>query len=79
VTLPATTGPHLEITPSPDDYDQLCRDLAALRAAGAPSNTAAVIEAVHLVAGWEYNSGEESKDSSPTSGRYLTPPDRQQE
>jgi hypothetical protein len=40
-------GPVIEITPSPDEYNQLVRDLARLREYGAPSNTAAVVAAVH--------------------------------
>ena len=40
-------NPRIEITPSVAQYEQLCRDLAALREAGAPSNTAAIIGAVH--------------------------------
>jgi hypothetical protein len=43
-------GPVIEITPSPDEYDQLIRDLARLRKHGAPSNTAAVVAAVHAAA-----------------------------
>lgn len=39
-------NPRIEITPSPAQYRQLCRDLAALRAQGAASNTAAILEAV---------------------------------
>jgi hypothetical protein len=39
--------PIIEITPSPEQYRQLCCDLETLRAAGAESNTAAVIDAVH--------------------------------
>lgn len=39
--------PCIEITPTPAEYEQLCRDLAALREAGATSNTAAILQAVH--------------------------------
>lgn len=39
-------NPCIEITPTPEQYVQLCRDLAKLRSLGAPSNTAAIIEAV---------------------------------
>jgi hypothetical protein len=46
----ALANPCIEITPSPEQYEQLCRDLAALRGAGASSNTAAVISAVHEAA-----------------------------
>jgi hypothetical protein len=44
-------NPCIEITPTPLEYKQLCRDLAALRAAGAISNTAAVLNAVRDAAG----------------------------
>lgn len=42
--------PHLEITPSPAEYEELCRDLGKLRKLGAPSNTAAILAAVHAAA-----------------------------
>jgi hypothetical protein len=42
--------PIIEITPSPEQYRQLCRDLKTLREEGADSNTAAVLEAVHQAA-----------------------------
>jgi hypothetical protein len=38
---------EIVITPSPRQYRQLCRDLEALRIAGAESNTDAVLAAVH--------------------------------
>jgi hypothetical protein len=44
------SGPRIEITPSPGQYRQLCRDLEALRKAGAASNTAAILTAVHTAA-----------------------------
>lgn len=47
---PAATNPRLEITPSAAQYEQLCRDLKALRRSGAPSHTAAILEAVHAAA-----------------------------
>ena len=37
---------ELIITPSPSQYEQLVRDLDALRAAGADSNTSAIVGAV---------------------------------
>jgi hypothetical protein len=43
-------GPRIEITPSPEQYTQLCRDLGTLRRAGAISNTAAVVSAVRAAA-----------------------------
>lgn len=38
--------PRIEITPTVAEYRQLCRNLAKLRAQGAPSNTAAILAAV---------------------------------
>lgn len=73
MTLPVTREPRIEITPSAEDYDQLCRDLAALRAAGASSNTAAVVDAVHRAAKTEYpgsrheRAGKRGKRSPATS------------
>ena len=52
--MPAARGPHIEITPSAAEYEQLCRDLAALRKAGAETNTAAVVDAVHKAAKQRY-------------------------
>jgi hypothetical protein len=49
-TPPALANPCLEITPSAEQYEQLCRDLGALRRAGAGSNTEVVIAAVRAVA-----------------------------
>lgn len=43
-------NPCIEITPTPEEYEQLCRDLARLRKLGAPSNTAAVLAAVGAAA-----------------------------
>ena len=43
--------PRIEITPTVAEYRQLCRDLAELRAQGAPSNTAAILAAVSHAAG----------------------------
>jgi hypothetical protein len=42
--------PRIEITPSQAQYKQLCRDLKKLRKLGAPSHTAAILEAVHAAA-----------------------------
>lgn len=47
---PVSSGPRIEITPTPGEYEQLCRDLKALRKAGAISNTAAILEAVKTAA-----------------------------
>ena len=47
---PVSAGPRIEITPSAEQYTQLCRDLGALRRAGAISNTAAVVSALRAAA-----------------------------
>jgi hypothetical protein len=44
------TNPRIEITPSVAQYRQLCRDLGKLRKLGAPTNTAAILDAVHVAA-----------------------------
>lgn len=41
---------EITINPSVDQYERLCRDLEALRSAGAPSNTAAICDAVRRAA-----------------------------
>lgn len=46
----SATSPIIEITPTPEEYKQLSRDLTALRRKGASSNTAAVLAAVHVAA-----------------------------
>jgi hypothetical protein len=46
----AQSNPRIEITPTVPQYRQLCRDLARLRSQGAPSNTAAILNAVHVAA-----------------------------
>jgi hypothetical protein len=53
----AAANPRIEITPSAEQYDQLCRDLAALRKAGAGSNTAAVLAAVRAAAAVKLGDG----------------------
>lgn len=45
--LPSPARARLEITPDQREYEQLCRDLNLLRRLGAPTNTHAIIEAVH--------------------------------
>ncbi len=51
-TKPRVKGnPCIEITPTPAEYEQLCRDLAKLRAQGAFSNTEAILLAVRAAAG----------------------------
>jgi hypothetical protein len=47
---PAVANPRIEITPTAAQYEQLCRDLKALRKSGAPSHTAAILQAVHAAA-----------------------------
>jgi hypothetical protein len=59
-------NPQIEITPSVPEYEQLCRDLAKLRKLGAPSNTAAVLAAVHAAAGAKMGHG---KRKTKTAGR----------
>jgi hypothetical protein len=44
------SGPCVEITPSPSEYEQLCSDLQELRLSGAISNTAAILDAVRAAA-----------------------------
>lgn len=59
--------PHivpLEITPTLEEYEQLCRDLARLRKLGALSNTAAVVAAVSAAA-----AGKVSADKCKRAGR----------
>lgn len=61
-TPPPTSGnPCIEITPTPAQYEQLCSDLSELRAAGATSNTLAILEAVHRAAGGHMLNGDQSK------------------
>lgn len=43
---PRSSGPRIEITPSPSEYRQLVSHLRTLREAGAESNTAAILAAV---------------------------------
>jgi hypothetical protein len=78
VTRPITSGPRLEITPSAGDYDQLCRDLAALRKGGAQSNTEVVLRAVHEAAERvELRGG--AKETPPQIRAVPRPSERQQE
>src|SRR5262245_18279431 len=78
---PTTTGtdsmadrPEIVITPSAEQYRQLCRDLDALLAAGAESRTAAVVEAVRVAAdqvrldGSTKTAGRRSNAPGPTPG-----------
>jgi hypothetical protein len=51
-------GPLIEITPTPEEYELLCSDLAKLRKLGAPSNTAAVLAAVSAAAGGKFLSAK---------------------
>jgi hypothetical protein len=71
----ATANPRIEITPSAAQYKQLCRDLAKLRKIGAPSHTAAIVEAVHAAAA----EGILGHGRYKTPGGAYTPPARQQE
>jgi hypothetical protein len=54
----APIGLLIEITPTPDEYEQLCSDLQRLREQGASSNTAAVVDAVHALARAKIEQGE---------------------
>lgn len=45
-----TPGPCIEITPTPNEYKQLCLDLEKLRRLGALSNTEAILAAVRSAA-----------------------------
>jgi hypothetical protein len=42
---------RIEITPTVEEYRQLCRDLGELRRQGAETNTAAILAAVRAAAG----------------------------
>jgi hypothetical protein len=68
-------NPRIEITPSATQYRRLYRDLAVLRAAGATSNTAAIVEAVHDAAMRSMLGGDDRR----RPGDAETPPARQQE
>jgi hypothetical protein len=48
----------IEITPTPAEYRRLTADLARLRALGFPSNTTAVVAAVHALASESGKSAE---------------------
>lgn len=50
VRAESAANPIIEITPTPEEYEQLSLDLTVLRRRGAPSNTAAVLAAVHAAA-----------------------------
>jgi hypothetical protein len=56
-----TGNPCIEITPTPAEYEQLCLDLKTLREAGAASNTAAILQAVHLAGETHRLKGTQSK------------------
>ncbi len=57
-------NPLIEITPTPEEYHQLCHDLAKLRKLGSLSNTAAVLTAVHAAA-----ASRMGHDKSKNAGR----------
>jgi hypothetical protein len=55
----------IEITPTPAEYQRLNADLTRLRALGFPSNTAAVVEAVHALSSESGKAAElAAKDAS---------------
>jgi hypothetical protein len=60
VQVPSRQGAATEvaITPSGEQYRRLVHDLDVLRAAGAESNTAAIIDAVHQAANKARTMGE---------------------
>ncbi len=65
--------PCIEITPTPAEYEQLCRDLAALREAGAESNTAAILKAVHSAGETHMLKGDQRKRrTARTRPRHST-------
>jgi hypothetical protein len=47
---PARSQCRIEITPTPEEYRRLCRDLDRLREGGMATNTAAILRAVSLLA-----------------------------
>lgn len=61
---PKEPRPRIEITPTADEYRRLCRDLAKLRAQGAPSNTAAILDAVNRAAKRAKVDGRSQKTAS---------------
>ncbi len=63
--------PRIEITPTADQYRQLCRDLARLRAQGAASNTAAILDAVHLAAAGPILGEDRAKAESKRVGTRV--------
>jgi hypothetical protein len=71
--LPAARGPRIEITPSPAQYEQLCRDLKILRKGGAASNTAAILDAVRAAAAGGTVGGGRRK---PSGKRPVSPRSR---
>lgn len=60
-------NPRIEITPTPAQYEQLCRDLVRLRSHGAASNTAAILEAVSNAAAI----GKVGRRSKKTASKRL--------
>lgn len=48
---------RIEITPTPEQYRQLCHDLDRLREDGMPSNTASILRAVSLLADCRIGAG----------------------
>lgn len=76
VSQRGASNPRIEITPAVAEYEQLCRDLKALRDAGAESNTAAILSAVGNAArGGKVRSGSRNGKGAQTRPQ----PDLQQE
>lgn len=63
----------VKITPSPRQYDRLVADLSVLRRAGAPSNTAAICDAVHEAANRPYPVGTNKRPGSADDAPGPTP------
>jgi len=78
-TNPRVKGnPCIEITPTPAEYEQLCRDLAKLRAKGAFSNTEAILLAVRAAAGGKIASNRKAagrRSNAPGLGNRRISPD----
>jgi hypothetical protein len=65
--------PEITITPSRDQYAQLCRDLEILLSSGAESHTAAIIDAVHRAAHNANTMGETSMGRHRSHGPPPAP------
>lgn len=73
---------RIEITPNPEQYKQLCRDLQKLREMGALTNTAAILEAVGSAASQgrmapNSRNGKGARTRPQPRNRKVTPDARQ--